>query len=385
MNPGRASRSYSALTLKMLWGRAAGRCAMPDCRIDLILDATEKDPAVPIGQIAHNVAASNGGPRSDPTMPHADRNDYENLILLCPTCHAKLDRQKNTNTVEFIRRLKSDHEVWVKECLPERGRSTVGWTVVLLQGRHPIDPEPAITALTPDFPRTDPVIMTLDPASMDWKDVYTTLECHVKELIVDEDPASYRVAVFPLANITTLIAFGYLVTNRPRVRLFQYHRDEQSWAWKSDTADEPEIQVYGTPDESKDEAEDLAIRFCLSARVTDDQIAALDHEFACTITVSVPSPSTSWLTQQKQLHRISSIARQVFESCADRFPNCRRWHLFCAVPAPVAVSIGQQLNLTMTPAIQLYEFNRALIPSYQPSLEIGGCEPWLKNRTSAAC
>ena len=44
-----ATRNYSELTLKLLWGRAAGHCAMPDCRIELFADATDYDPVVVIG------------------------------------------------------------------------------------------------------------------------------------------------------------------------------------------------------------------------------------------------------------------------------------------------------------------------------------------------
>ena len=48
-----AKRNYSDRTLKLLWGRAAGRCAMPECRIELYAEATDYDPIVVIGEIAH--------------------------------------------------------------------------------------------------------------------------------------------------------------------------------------------------------------------------------------------------------------------------------------------------------------------------------------------
>ena len=32
-------RNYSDRTLKLLWGRAAGRCAMPACRMEVFADA----------------------------------------------------------------------------------------------------------------------------------------------------------------------------------------------------------------------------------------------------------------------------------------------------------------------------------------------------------
>ena len=84
-------RSYSDRTLKLLWGRAAGRCAVASCRIELTIDATDYDPIVFIGDVAHMVAASSGGPRADEGTREA-RNDYENLILLHPLADCGLGR-----------------------------------------------------------------------------------------------------------------------------------------------------------------------------------------------------------------------------------------------------------------------------------------------------
>jgi hypothetical protein len=57
------SRSYTDRTLKLLWGRAAGRCSIPECRVELIVEATEYDSIAIIGEIAHGAAASDAGPR----------------------------------------------------------------------------------------------------------------------------------------------------------------------------------------------------------------------------------------------------------------------------------------------------------------------------------
>lgn len=76
----RATRSYTDRTVKLLWGRAAGRCAMPECRIELFADATEYDPIVTIGEMAHGAAASDGGPRANPKLRNQERNDYNNLL-----------------------------------------------------------------------------------------------------------------------------------------------------------------------------------------------------------------------------------------------------------------------------------------------------------------
>jgi hypothetical protein len=107
---------------------------MPDCRIELIADATEYDPIVIIGEIAHVAAASDGGPRADADLSIADRNDYENLILLCQNCHARIDGQPGGYSVAHLKEIKAVHEAWVRSSLPERGRSRTGWRALGLDG-----------------------------------------------------------------------------------------------------------------------------------------------------------------------------------------------------------------------------------------------------------
>lgn len=104
-----AKRYYSDRTLKLLWGGAL-TCAFPNCSVRVVQEATRADPEEVIGEIAHIVAHSENGPRSDPEYPSEFLSDYRNLIILCPTHHALVDKQENTYTVDDLRRWKEDHE-----------------------------------------------------------------------------------------------------------------------------------------------------------------------------------------------------------------------------------------------------------------------------------
>ncbi len=99
----------------MLWGLAENRCSFPDCRTPCVIPATDADRPTVIGKIAHIVAHSDEGPRSEPGMPPEDRDRYENWILLCPTHHDLVDGQPSTYSAENLRCWKSDHERWVQE------------------------------------------------------------------------------------------------------------------------------------------------------------------------------------------------------------------------------------------------------------------------------
>lgn len=111
------SRSYTQQTIKLLFGRAAARCSI--CRGEVTVPASGLDPAVVVGAQAHIYAFGDRGPRARPDLDDRQRNDYENLILLCGHCHPTVDGQPNTYTYEFLLDQKAQHEEWVSRRLEE--------------------------------------------------------------------------------------------------------------------------------------------------------------------------------------------------------------------------------------------------------------------------
>lgn len=63
---------------KILWARSHNACAI--CRQPLVLNATETDRESVVGDEAHIVAQSSGGPRAG-LIPVSDLDKYDNLIL----------------------------------------------------------------------------------------------------------------------------------------------------------------------------------------------------------------------------------------------------------------------------------------------------------------
>ena len=96
--------------LKRLFARSGNRCAFTDCRRLLIVDASPGQPPVTLGDVAHIVAASPAGPRGSAFMAPADRNRYENLILLCNLHHQRIDAEPAAFTPERLRGIKEEHE-----------------------------------------------------------------------------------------------------------------------------------------------------------------------------------------------------------------------------------------------------------------------------------
>ena len=96
--------------IKILWGRSGNRCTI--CKLELTPDGSLET----LGEMAHIVARSPDGPRGQ-NPPTTDQDGYDNLILLCPTHHAEVDKNPLAWPVARLHTTKADHETWVSEQL----------------------------------------------------------------------------------------------------------------------------------------------------------------------------------------------------------------------------------------------------------------------------
>lgn len=95
--------------IKQLWGLAGGYCSNPDCRRRVAITG-DKGESYLTGEMAHIIARQAKGPRGDGV---GGDNTYENLVLLCPTCHTKVDKAPGDFPVELLIEWKARHEAWV--------------------------------------------------------------------------------------------------------------------------------------------------------------------------------------------------------------------------------------------------------------------------------
>ncbi|MFF6791088.1 HNH endonuclease signature motif containing protein [Streptomyces filamentosus] len=116
--------SINVLNRKLLWGRAGNRCAFPECTQRLTEDlGTEESEilatvGVVMGEEAHIRSARPEGPRHDPEYTNDKLDSYQNLLLLCPTHHTLIDKNKGAGfTVVELEAMKASHERAVTESL----------------------------------------------------------------------------------------------------------------------------------------------------------------------------------------------------------------------------------------------------------------------------
>jgi hypothetical protein len=105
-----ATRDYTSLTLKRLYGKSGNCCAYPKCTEELIYEHGN------VSDICHIQALNPEGPRynNSSDITDKDRNSEANLILLCKNHHHIID-QKGTDgswlfSTEQLKAMKRNHE-----------------------------------------------------------------------------------------------------------------------------------------------------------------------------------------------------------------------------------------------------------------------------------
>ncbi|WP_336369268.1 HNH endonuclease [Rahnella perminowiae] len=107
--------SISESDVKLLWGRAAAHCSR--CRDDLTVKMMQSGH-YNIGEMAHVIGRKLGAPRA---VESSGPDTYDNLILLCPTCHTHIDKSpEGTYSKEEILEWKRQHEEFIANAFNEK-------------------------------------------------------------------------------------------------------------------------------------------------------------------------------------------------------------------------------------------------------------------------
>lgn len=114
--------AISSKSIKLLWSNAAGRCSFYSCDEKLTVAEAAGYAPYTLGEMAHIKGKKLGSNRFDKNQTDKERDNYENLILLCPTHHTLIDKAENEEyyTVEILHEMKVAHETAVTNRLDSK-------------------------------------------------------------------------------------------------------------------------------------------------------------------------------------------------------------------------------------------------------------------------
>ena len=90
-----------------LFAASGGYCENPRCTRNLFEANGSK--VVHVAELPHVFAAMEEGPRASAQLSEAERGAFENLILLCPTCHTMVDEAESDFPIELLKKWKEAH------------------------------------------------------------------------------------------------------------------------------------------------------------------------------------------------------------------------------------------------------------------------------------
>jgi hypothetical protein len=242
--------SVNDATILKLYVAAGGRCSFPGCPAYVMEESLTSKPAR-LGNVAHIVGDKRDGPRGNDPLPMARRADFENLIMMCSTHHAFIDKRENwaEYSVERLREFKRRHEALVKIAVTTgltektyairlvgqiRG-NVVGVSDVEI--RHAVfehehrHVESIIDIDLGDIPDSgDPSYLRMGKTKID-------AELRRRILPQIEDQTIKRLSIFALARIPFICHFGYELGDKVPTALYQKQRDDgEGWIWPVDGA-----------------------------------------------------------------------------------------------------------------------------------------------------
>lgn len=101
---------------RRLWSSSGGFCQNPSCRTELFR-FFDSGKATSLEQFAHVIAQKPSGPRGKDSLPVSQRDEFDNLIMLCPACHTIVDKNQAEYDIQLLLRWKDEHESTINNAL----------------------------------------------------------------------------------------------------------------------------------------------------------------------------------------------------------------------------------------------------------------------------
>ncbi len=93
---------------RLLWAHSGGHCQNPSCHADFFV-LFDDGSVSSLEELAHIISQSDVGPRGEDAQDNTARDEYENIILLCPTCHSLIDKNPKQFPSITLRTWKAEH------------------------------------------------------------------------------------------------------------------------------------------------------------------------------------------------------------------------------------------------------------------------------------
>jgi SMODS-associated and fused to various effectors sensor domain len=152
------------------------------------------------------------------------------------------------------------------------------------------------------------------------------------------------------------------------VDLYQRHRDPETWTWKDGPSEARYISrclIQSQEEESVSLLVNLSGKNNLDALPNELRESGTVYE----LTLEGQDPSPLFLNTKGDLERFTSEYHRSLAMIRQNHPSLASIHLFPAVPAPVAITLGRSRLSKVDPVLLVYDRDKRA-GGFIPTLEI---------------
>ncbi len=359
-----------------LWVRSGGRCAF--CN-KYLLEDDFFIYAVPIGEMAHIVGwkDSTRSPRGKDPLPVEERNNADNLMLVCSEHHQIIDKGKLLNKfpVERLRQQKRDHEERIflltsmgpdQETGVIRMFSGIRGAPVELSRQHARDIVLRQERKYARFPFTlhdQGIEIDLsglpDPEQIwdaYWPAGIATIDRELARVTEAIRSAHVRhLSVFALARIPLLVYLGFRLDDKIPTTIYQKLRSgAESWGWRIGATP---ASFAVTQLRSSSRPERVVIVLSLSGTIHPAELPEhIDDTFNLFQIAPVDcDPNRDILDARESLEAFSRTFTGLLSQLEVKHKSAQEIHLFPAIPVSAAVACGRAIMRDAQPALKIYD------------------------------
>lgn len=361
---------------RKLWVRAGGRCTL--CK-QYLLEGNLTSKEVFVGEAAHIVGQKNSAnsARGIDSLPQADRDLAENLLLACSSCHTEIDKLLVADLIdkEFLRQRKQEHEDEIRHQTSltksrrtvilrmagdirgdrmELPKDTAVEAVVKSGGRFPVFPEAYdqksieidLRDIDDEHPEADPKYYQAATAKIN-----NAIDLRVRPGILTGD--IQHLSVFAIARLPLLIYLGTKLDDGIATEVYQRQRSTQNWVWSNQDPGTTFDIAQPRDGNSTDDA--VLITNLSGTTPLTDLPAALDSAPVFQ-TDPKPGPAEDLFAHPAVLARFEDGIRAFFTGLERTHKHLQRIHVLGAMPVSPAVTLGRILKSPgLRPSVVTYD------------------------------
>ncbi|NEP72885.1 MAG: HNH endonuclease [Okeania sp. SIO2G4] len=355
-------------TKLQLWVKSAGRCEFKGCNTPVWYNGLTLSKGN-FAEVAHIIASSKDGPRGTDQSEEM-QVDFDNLMLLCKSCHKEIDDHPEKYPIELLRSWKQEHEnrIEIQTNYPEDiYKSTVLVFSVNIGDRTvPINIEAVRNAMFPKFP-TDTKGIKIEEQDFDrmgtpeqWQ---AFAETKIKRRIsryLDEgvdDVKIKHISLFGISPMPLLMYLGKCIGDTVPTDIYQSHRNientSKTWSWQEETISEIN---YFVSCEKEGQSEIVFLKLAISDSIERDKYESLLSSDCSIYQITISEPSPHFLKSKRQLEIFSYEYRKLLNEIQARHGHNCIINILPAVPVSVAVECGRVILPTKDPEIYVCEY-----------------------------